>query len=297
MKDKNLTAILAFFGGAFGLHRFYLGQVGRGVLSCIFMPIAAMIGVIDAIIFLSMDEATFDAKYNADPYDQAKPRRRPSDRYDRYRQRERERRRDRGVKAQRQRNRGIPSGGRAATPTPTPARSNRKTRATRKTRRGNTKREEGIRFYKEFEYDNAIEAFEASLREEPGNIATHWNLACCYSLTEDTDKAIYHIDRAVAMGFDDFSRIKEHDALAYLRVQPEYLVFEKNGFRLSPNIKPEESPEKEEADLLSQPLPSDDAPPRANTDLLDQLQRLGDLREKGLLTEAEFAAQKRKLLQ
>jgi len=33
-----------------------------------------------------------------------------------------------------------------------------------------------------------------------------------------------------------------------------------------------------------------------STDLLDQLKKLGDLRERGLLTDEEFAIQKEKLL-
>lgn len=39
------------------------------------------------------------------------------------------------------------------------------------------------------------------------------------------------------------------------------------------------------------PPPADDAP-----DMLDQLQKLGELRDAGVLTEAEFAAQKAKIL-
>ena len=39
------------------------------------------------------------------------------------------------------------------------------------------------------------------------------------------------------------------------------------------------------------PPPADDAP-----DMLDQLQKLGELRTAGVLTEAEFAAQKAKIL-
>jgi hypothetical protein len=39
------------------------------------------------------------------------------------------------------------------------------------------------------------------------------------------------------------------------------------------------------------PPPADDAP-----DMLDQLQKLGELRAAGVLTEAEFAAQKAKIL-
>ena len=39
------------------------------------------------------------------------------------------------------------------------------------------------------------------------------------------------------------------------------------------------------------PPPADDGP-----DMLDQLQKLGELRDAGVLTEAEFAAQKAKIL-
>jgi hypothetical protein len=39
------------------------------------------------------------------------------------------------------------------------------------------------------------------------------------------------------------------------------------------------------------PAPADDGP-----DMLDQLQKLGELRDAGVLTEAEFAAQKAKIL-
>ena len=37
-------------------------------------------------------------------------------------------------------------------------------------------------------------------------------------------------------------------------------------------------------------------PPPAYADMLDQLQKLGELRDAGVLTEAEFAAQKAKIL-
>jgi hypothetical protein len=37
-------------------------------------------------------------------------------------------------------------------------------------------------------------------------------------------------------------------------------------------------------------------PPAARDDMLDQLRQLGELRDNGVLTEAEFAAQKAKIL-
>ncbi|MEL6275986.1 MAG: NINE protein [Bacteroidota bacterium] len=303
MKDKNLAAVLAFFGGVFGLHRFYLGQIGLGILYCIFFPIASIIGVIDAIVLLSMDEETFDAKYNDDKgrnYDYRRTNR-PTDRYERYRQRELDRQR-----RQRQRS--------ATNQSPSNARRRREQQSRRgvsqkdlgpdrrkkgsapgAARRANTHREAGIKYFKDYDYEAAIEALEKSIELNPRDIATHWNLACAYSLTEDVDKALYHIDRAVALGFSDFDRIRTHDALAYIRIQSAYLDFEKNDFRLAPEVKSGEA-QPQQDDLLSQKPPDSDAPPRTNTDLLEQLQRLGELREKGLLTEEEFAAQKRKLL-
>ncbi|HEV7348407.1 NINE protein [Telluribacter sp.] len=66
MKDKNSTGILAFFLGGLGVHRFYLGQTGLGILYLIFCwtLIPAIIAFIDAIIFWTQSKEAFDAKYN-----------------------------------------------------------------------------------------------------------------------------------------------------------------------------------------------------------------------------------------
>lgn len=66
MKSKSTAAILAFFLGGIGVHRFYLGQGGYGVLYLLFCWtfIPAGIALIDFIVFLTMDDATFNSKYN-----------------------------------------------------------------------------------------------------------------------------------------------------------------------------------------------------------------------------------------
>ncbi|RKS14306.1 NINE protein [Flavobacterium sp. 120] len=66
MKNKSTAAILAFFLGGIGVHRFYLGQGGLGILYLIFCWtfIPAIIAFVDFIIFLTMDEDKFNAKYN-----------------------------------------------------------------------------------------------------------------------------------------------------------------------------------------------------------------------------------------
>ena len=66
MKSKTTTVILAIFLGWLGVHRFYLGQVGMGILYLVFSwtLIPAIIALIDFIVFLKMDEQTFNSKYN-----------------------------------------------------------------------------------------------------------------------------------------------------------------------------------------------------------------------------------------
>jgi len=66
MKNKTTTAILAFFLGGIGVHRFYLGQTMYGVLYLLFCwtLIPSLIAFIDFIVFLVMTEEKFNEKYN-----------------------------------------------------------------------------------------------------------------------------------------------------------------------------------------------------------------------------------------
>ncbi len=66
MKDKNTAGVLALFLGGIGVHRFYLGQTGIGIAYLVFFWtfIPAIIAVIDAIIFWTIDKDKFDKKYN-----------------------------------------------------------------------------------------------------------------------------------------------------------------------------------------------------------------------------------------
>jgi TM2 domain-containing membrane protein YozV len=66
MKDKNIAAILAFFFGWMGAHKFYLGQIGSGVVYLAFSwtTIPLFISFIEFIILALMDRDEFHRRYN-----------------------------------------------------------------------------------------------------------------------------------------------------------------------------------------------------------------------------------------
>lgn len=68
MKNKSTAAILAFFLGGIGVHRFYLNQNGLGFLYLIFCwtLVPSVIALVDFIIFITMSEGDFNKKYNTD---------------------------------------------------------------------------------------------------------------------------------------------------------------------------------------------------------------------------------------
>ena len=65
-KNKIVAALLAIFLGGFGIHKFYLRQTVWGIVYLIFCwtYIPAVIGLIEGIILLCMDDRNFDNKYN-----------------------------------------------------------------------------------------------------------------------------------------------------------------------------------------------------------------------------------------
>lgn len=70
MKNKLIAALLAFIAGGFGLHKFYLGKTGQGIVYLIFFwtIIPAIIAFFESISLLIMDDEEFDLKYNPDYY-------------------------------------------------------------------------------------------------------------------------------------------------------------------------------------------------------------------------------------
>lgn len=244
---------MAFIGGIFGIHKFYLGDPGAGIfyvfltmMTVELFPVSVILGIIDGMRYLMMPPAEFDRKFNGKRRSRKNPRRKS-----RKPQREQYERR-------KEMNRG-------------------------KSVRSNPFKKSAIKKYKDFDIEEAIEDFHKALKIDPKDISIYFNLACAYSLMEDKEKAFKYIETAVAHGLKDQERILKHDDLAFIRIQPEFEEFKMNGFRQSAKKRtkiPVEGPDQKRMDDI----------------LLAQLNRLMELRKKGVLTEQEFIRERKKVL-
>ena len=271
-RSRVTAGILALILGSFGVQKFYLRQNGIGilmVLALIFTGFAAMpflfiFGIIEGAILLNMSDQDFDRKHN---------RYASSNRRDDYLEQRRER--------QIQKSRG--KIGRRGNVAPTRTISTgRKSIA-----KANPFKTSGIKKYKDYDLEGAIEDFSRGLDINQSDVALHFNIACAFSMTEKKDKAFYHLAKAVELGFKDFELINSKDDLAFVRIQPEFDEFKDNGYKLgarSERVTSARAEQKDE-DLVI----TDDV-------LLSQLNKLAELRKKGLLSQEEFNLERKKLL-
>jgi TM2 domain-containing membrane protein YozV len=275
-KNRLTAAILAFFTGFIGGHKLYLGSIGGFIgfnilfiVSIIFslgVPISLIIGLIQGIKLLNMSDADFDRKYNRGSLFVRKG---PL-----------EARREAQMKQYEQ----FPD-------------IRKKTTSIRKSNplssvKTNPFKISGIKKYKDFDLEDAISDFKKGIQISPNDVALHFNIACAYSLTEKKEKAFQHLIKAVSYGLKDVERILSHDDLAFVRIQPEFDHFRANGFRENPYgvVIEEKEPKGSEK---SEHFEQDD---RMDDGLLVQLKKLSDLRSKGVLSEAEFTFERKKLL-
>lgn len=66
-KKRVTAAVLAFLLGGAGAHKFYLGQIGLGILYLAFCWtfIPAIMALVEFVIYISMSDEEFERKYNA----------------------------------------------------------------------------------------------------------------------------------------------------------------------------------------------------------------------------------------
>jgi len=256
---------MALFGGFIGLHKFYLNDPGSGIFYAILgimsknllsIPISTMLGVIDAIRLFSMSTEAFDNKYNKGKSTRRRQQRTIKAKNQRSRSRSRQ---DMEMERERYKyKKDILS----------------KHKSNPFVKSANTK-------FKEYDLEGALEDYKQAMTISPPTKEMYFNLACIYSLMEETDKSLVNLELAIDNGYKDLQNLGKVDELAFLRIQPEYEAFVINGHKRVMKGKTIEPPA---GDLLQDDL------------LLSQLNKLKELRTKGMLSEKEFVQEKEKLM-
>jgi TM2 domain-containing membrane protein YozV len=246
-KKRLPAALLAFFLGWIGVHRFYLNQPVLGVVYILlsFLLISPILSIIDTIAFIAMSQEKFDKRYNKKWFEEG------------YTHRKR-----------------YPSRGQSRSHNKWKRHQHQKEEELRASYKLSSLKKDGISHFKNYEIEEALEDFRTALEIDSDDISLHFNIACCYSLLENVEKAKVHLDTAINLGFDDFERIQTHDALAFLRIQsdwPEFIARQ----------------EEERAELPSG---------KKGQNLFDRLKQLAELRQQGILTEEEYKEKKEGLL-
>ena len=296
MLSKNLAGSLAFFFGMFGAHRFYLGQPVRGTLQFagFFAAIALVVEaggdpmplplilaafvlapIITGLVFWTIPYERWAAKYDPE-----------------------------ALVA-----RGYPAPAKPRQPWIRRAAPAEVAAAGRKGVGGKPDlralKAEGVKYYRSGDFDLAVEAFLEASALAPADPVAHFNLACCYALLGQFPDALRQLEYSVTYELPGPERIEQHPALRELRESELYRKFRANNFRRLDLVALGDLPPAAAAAPESEILEDFATPPRSEgsqeraagqSELLEQLGRLQELRDAGILTEREYGAQREKLM-
>ncbi len=250
MKNRIVAVFFAFFGGVLGLHKMYLRGFSSGSYRMIFFFLAIflrwpfvilvlfVVALVEGLLLATMHDEAFNTKYN-----KAK-----SSWYDW-------------------------SGKTKENSPPAPSKQTKQPAAFFS---GASKwLKSGSKKFKEYDMKGALADFLQAVALAPNNPSIHFNLACTYSILEDTTKGFYHLEQAVACGFKEREKIASHDSLAFLRIQPEFPDFVENNYRM----------------VTSKALDVG----KEDT-LLEALRKLNEQRQAGEISELDFKSLKEKLM-
>ncbi|MDO6745508.1 SHOCT domain-containing protein [Tenacibaculum soleae] len=121
------------------------------------------------------------------------------------------------------------------------------------------------------EYKESLNILNQALSIDPNEKQTHYNLASIYSVIEKKEKAFFHLEKAVKLGYKNLSRISSSEDFSWLRKQAEFNSFMQNGYK------------KDNTNIFKD-------------NHLDNLKKLAELKENGVLTDTEFEQEKQKIL-
>lgn len=257
-KSKVVAGVLALTLGMFGVHRFYLGRKFWGVVNfaAFFLLLLitveangpyimplAILSFIESILFFVMPQGEFDAKYNS----------------------------------------GIPFTRKEKKAAKTQDKKRKSETPQHRKSRGNLIIKDAFIAYKAGNYEQSRKHFEDALQYDYDDPHTHFMLSCCYAIAHDAKQAYFHLASAVDFGFQEFEEIYQNEALAWLREQPDFEIFVKNGYRQGAYLN------TPKPDLLESKSYYD-------ATILDRIADLGELLERGVISKDDFESQKKELL-
>jgi TM2 domain-containing membrane protein YozV len=67
MKSKVAAGLFGILLGSLGVHKFYLGKIGMGILYLLFCwtGIPGLVGLIEGILYLTKSDEEWDRQYNS----------------------------------------------------------------------------------------------------------------------------------------------------------------------------------------------------------------------------------------
>jgi tetratricopeptide (TPR) repeat protein len=86
-------------------------------------------------------------------------------------------------------------------------------------------------------FNEGLKVDERLARLEPENPLVFYNLACSYSLTEEFDRAVLALEKALALGYRDFAWLAKDPDLKKLRQQPVFDDIKAKIRRLKPKSR------------------------------------------------------------
>jgi len=260
-KSRIIAALLALTLGSLGVHKFYLNRIGPGALYLFLTFFVAASIKFPFTFFLGLIDAVklfgmSDGAFN-EKYNTASGSQQSSNRS----------------------NRNVNRENRRSSKELDKMEAERKNYNYEKNLASNPFVKSAEKKYKEYDLEGAEKDYEQALKLTRGSGDLYFKMACVQSLLENKEKAFSFIEQSIRSGFKDYDKIKTKDDLAYLRIQPEFESFVERGYKVQ-KMSQIETPKD---DLLQ-----DDA-------LLSQLNKLKDLRERGLLSDNEYLYEKEKL--
>ena len=84
-------------------------------------------------------------------------------------------------------------------------------------------------------FDSCIKRYREAISLFPSNSIWHYNIACAYAKENDQDKVLFHLEKAVENGYENFEKIKSNPHFEELIKKEIFIEFICNGYKVITN--------------------------------------------------------------